>query len=115
MLDESQITQVLINLMRNAAESMPNGGEITISSRRNGDMAEIAVKDTGTGIPPEVMDRIFSPFFTTKPNGTGLGLAVSRKIVDDHGGRMSVSSKRGEGTVFTISLPIRKEAGNGRS
>ncbi|MCX7803600.1 MAG: ATP-binding protein [Planctomycetota bacterium] len=111
MIDETQISQVLINLIQNAADSMPAGGELSISSRRKEDMAEMSVADTGVGIPPELMDRIFSPFFTTKQNGTGLGLAVSKKIIDDHGGRVMVSSERGKGTQFVIHLPLKGRAG----
>ncbi len=107
MIDETQISQVLINLIQNAMDSMPAGGELSVSSRRREEMAEVSVKDTGVGIPPEVMDKIFSPFFTTKQNGTGLGLAVSKKIIDDHGGRMNLYSEIGKGTEFVILLPLR--------
>jgi len=109
-LDENQFLQVITNLLRNAADSMPNGGALTLRTRRDGQMALLQVIDTGTGIPPGLMERIFSPFFTTKASGTGLGLAVSRKIVDDHGGRVEVQSKLGEGTTFSIYLPLHRPA-----
>jgi signal transduction histidine kinase len=109
-LDENQFLQVITNLLRNAADSMPNGGALTLRTRRDGQMALLQVTDTGTGIPPDLMERIFSPFFTTKASGTGLGLAVSRKIVDDHGGRVEVQSKLGEGTTFSIYLPLHRPA-----
>jgi signal transduction histidine kinase len=86
-------------------EAMPQGGGITIRTRgeRRGIFVEVA--DTGQGITPEHLNQIFNPFFTTKEKGTGLGLAVSLKILNDHNGEMLVSSCQGEGSVFTIRLP----------
>ncbi len=107
--DPHQIRQVLINLMKNALEAMPDGGKLTISSWRDGDYIKISVVDTGIGISPEVTEKIFDPFFTTKKRGTGLGLAVSRKIIEDHGGEISIQSKEGKGTTVTITLPIKLE------
>jgi signal transduction histidine kinase len=96
---------VLINLIKNAVEAMPQGGTITIRTRgeRRGILVE--VKDTGQGITQEHLNEIFNPFFTTKEKGTGLGLAVSLKILNDHNGELLVSSQVGEGSVFTVRLP----------
>jgi len=107
--DPAQLRQVIINLVKNAAEAMPEGGRITITSRLSGDTAEIAVRDTGPGLPPDQLKRIFNPFFTTKEKGTGLGLSVCYRIMQDHQGDIRVKSEPGEGCVFTLSLPAREE------
>ncbi|GMV82781.1 MAG: hypothetical protein AMXMBFR7_39650 [Planctomycetota bacterium] len=106
--DESQLLQVLHNLIRNAGDSMPQGGAMVLKTSREGDLAMVVVQDTGCGIPPEVRDRMFSPFVTTKPDGTGLGLAVTKKIVDDHGGTIRCESTPGQGTTFLIGLPLHR-------
>ena len=103
--DPDQIKQVLINLVKNAMEAMPHGGMITIRTRRERGGILVEVKDTGQGITPEHLKEIFHPFFTTKEKGTGLGLAVSLKILNDHNGELLVSSRVGEGSVFTVRLP----------
>lgn len=103
--DPDQIKQVLINLVKNAMEAMPQGGCITIRTRGERQGIFVEVVDTGQGITPEHLNEIFNPFFTTKEKGTGLGLAVSLKILNDHNGEMLVSSCLGEGSVFTIRLP----------
>ena len=103
--DPDQIKQVLINLVKNAMEAMPQGGMITIRTRGEGRGIFVEVKDTGPGITPEHLNEIFNPFFTTKEKGTGLGLAVSLKILNDHNGELLVSSQVGEGSVFTVRLP----------
>jgi signal transduction histidine kinase len=105
--DESQVLQVLHNLVRNAGDSMPKGGALNLKTGREGDMVYVTVTDCGSGISPEVLERLFEPFFTTKPDGTGLGLAVSRKIVDDHGGKIEVQSQVNKGTTFRVMLPIQ--------
>jgi signal transduction histidine kinase len=105
--DENQVMQVLHNLIRNAADSMPGGGALAIRTAREGDNVCLTVQDSGSGIPPEVQERLFDPFFTTKPDGTGLGLAVSKKIIDDHGGHIEVKSIVGKGTTFRILLPAQ--------
>jgi signal transduction histidine kinase len=117
LLDSGQIRQVLLNLIRNAAEAMPDGGPIAVSARRLRDPAhelpriEIAVQDAGSGIPPDLAGRIFEPFFTTKTRGTGLGLAIARQIVADHGGTLQWEPAPGGGTIFRVILP--PAAGNG--
>jgi two-component system, NtrC family, sensor histidine kinase HydH len=104
-LDPDQIKQVLINLIKNALEAMPQGGSLTVRTRGNTRGIFVDVEDTGTGIPPEHLNEIFNAFFTTKEKGTGLGLAVSLKILNDHNGELLVSSRLGEGTVFSVRLP----------
>lgn len=104
----SQINQVLLNLITNAAQAMDDGGTLTLVSRRSGDQVEVDVTDTGSGISDEVMPKIFDPFFTTKPvgEGTGLGLSIVHKIVQSHGGSIKVRTAAKKGTTFTISFPI---------
>ena len=114
--DPHQIEQVLINLVQNAAESMEAGGTITLRARPGkarlaGAMQAVVlldVCDTGKGIPPDVKKRMFDPFFTTKDEGTGLGLAVSLRIVEKHGGTIECRSEVNRGTMFTVLLPLTK-------
>ncbi len=118
--DRNQLQQVLLNLALNACAAMPEGGRMTISTRTSEGEIHMALADTGCGIPPEDMDKIFDPFFTTKPvgEGTGLGLSVSHGIVDRHGGRIEAESRVGQGTTFTIVLPVKdttSESGSGFS
>lgn len=111
-LDFPQMKQVLVNLIKNASEAMPAGGTITLSVQRRPPHLEIAVADTGEGMTPDVMDNIFTPYFTTKSKGSGLGLAISRNIVRAHHGELEVDSRPGRGSVFTITLPLAEsEAG----
>lgn len=110
MVDINQMKQVLINLLTNAIDAMPQGGVVSVTERRQNDRVEIIVSDAGTGIPPQHRDRIFEPFFTTKPGvtGTGLGLSVSYGIIERHHGSIRVDSAPGVGTTFTVSLPVAK-------
>ncbi len=105
-----QVKQVMLNLVNNAVDACEEGGgTITVGTSVDDDgNVRIAVRDTGKGIPPEILSRVFEPFVTTKPadKGTGLGLSVSRSIVKRHGGRITVSSEPGKGSVFTVILPI---------
>ncbi len=110
LLDPNQIKQVLINLTKNALEAMPDGGELFIGTARDGDFVQIEIKDTGRGIPEEVMKKLFHPFFSTKAKGTGLGLAVSYKLVQDHGGEITVWSAPDQGARFTVRLPLKGSA-----
>jgi signal transduction histidine kinase len=110
-IDESQIVQVLVNLITNAVQSMQEGGTLFMATRwgSGGDSVEIKVMDTGKGIPPEFLPHIFDPFFSTKgEGGTGLGLSVSYGIIKNHNGDIRVESKVGVGTTFTIELPVYK-------
>lgn len=108
LLDAGRMKQVFLNLITNATHAMPRGGTLTVTSKRVGDEVAVRVADTGEGISAEHLSRIFDPFFTTKPvgQGTGLGLSVSQSIVQDHGGRIEVASRPGEGSTFTVWLPI---------
>ncbi|KVM68184.1 histidine kinase [Burkholderia ubonensis] len=107
----SQLNQVFMNLLVNAAQAIPGRGVITIRTTSDGDHVTIVISDTGKGMPPDVMRRIFDPFFTTKPvgQGTGLGLSVSHGIVERHRGVIDVTSEPGRGSTFSIRLPIRHE------
>jgi signal transduction histidine kinase len=102
-----QVVQVLVNLLANAGQATSASGTVRISTRREGDLMRIAIQDTGVGMSPETMKRLFQPFFTTKApgSGTGLGLAVAHGIVTSHGGRIEVESRPGEGSCFTLFLP----------
>ena len=106
--DRRQMEQVLGNLVINACQAMSTGGELTITARQEQGMIAIAVKDTGVGISPENMKRLFEPLFTTKAKGIGLGLAVSQKLAEANGGRIEVESEPGVGSTFTLVLPLNK-------
>ena len=104
--DPQQVHQVLLNLLKNALEAMPRGGELTITSRVKGAKVEISIADTGEGMSPEVAGNIFQPYYTTKAKGTGLGLAICQNIVQEHGGCIFADSAPGRGATFTIQLPV---------
>jgi len=109
----SQINQVFLNLITNAAQALaPANGEITLTTRPDKGGVAVEVADNGKGIPPEVLPKIFDPFYTTKEagKGTGLGLSISYKIVEQHGGRIEVDSEVGKGTKFTVWLPLKPPA-----
>jgi signal transduction histidine kinase len=106
---ESQLKQVFLNLILNAAEAMAAGGTLTISACSEGGYVQVEFSDTGPGLPPEIQERLFEPFFTTKADGSGLGLAVSHEIVANHGGALTVQSLPGEGATFTVRLPVSGE------
>jgi len=108
--DFNQLVQVFINLIVNAIQAMSEGSKLTISTSDDGDWVRVSVRDTGCGIPPENMDKLFTPFFTTRGEvkGVGLGLAVSYGIVERHGGRIDVRSEVGKGSTFTVVLPAYK-------
>jgi len=108
-IDPDQIQQVLVNIITNAVQAMPEGGKLTIGAREKDKFLEVEVTDTGCGIPQEAMDKIFDPLFTTRAKGIGLGLAVCKSIIDRHEGNIAVKSKGGEGTTFTIKLPLKAE------
>jgi two-component system, NtrC family, sensor kinase len=105
MLDEAQIRQVIHNLVRNARQSMPEGGTVRLSARQSEGGVQVSVEDEGDGIADEVREHLFEPFFTTRERGTGLGLALSRHIVETHRGTIRCEAGQPRGTVFTISLP----------
>src|SRR4029077_1285947 len=103
--DGDLICQVLLGLLANAAEAAPTGGEVALGAVAADGTVELAVADSGPGVPPDLRARIFEPFFTTRPHGTGLGLAVARQIVEAHGGRLEVGEGAGGGARFTVRLP----------
>jgi two-component system NtrC family sensor kinase len=107
LVDASQMRQCLINLVRNAADAVTTkgGGHVTLRTRRLGARIAIQVADDGVGIAPDVLPRLFDPFFSTKEGGSGLGLALTKQIVKDHGGDLKVESVVGRGTTFTVSVP----------
>ncbi len=106
-IDTDQIRQVLVNLITNAVQAMPEGGKLAIAARQKDSFMEVEVADTGCGIPEEVRGKLFEPLYTTKAKGIGLGLAVCKSIVDRHGGHIEVESSVGKGTSFTIKLPLK--------
>jgi len=108
-IDPPQMQQVLSNLVINARHAMPEGGTITIAAEAEGDSVSLSVIDEGTGMPPEIVDRIFDPLFTTKRSGTGLGLAVAQQIVARHHGSIRVRSTLGKGATFQVLLPLSRE------
>lgn len=107
IVDQTQMKQVFLNLIKNAAESMTQGGTLTLETMMEDEYVKIDISDTGEGMTPEVMQNIFVPFFTTKVEGTGVGLAVSQKIIDDHNGFIKIKSALHEGSTFSVFLPIK--------
>ena len=104
--DATLVESVVLNLLLNGYEAMSSGGTLVVRTRRNGSMAQIEVADSGIGIKKDQLENIFNPFFTTKPDGVGLGLAMVSKFVDSHGGKITVTSRAGEGATFRVSLPL---------
>jgi signal transduction histidine kinase len=104
-----QLKQVFLNLVVNAMEAMPNGGTLTVKTSEKADLVQVSVIDTGSGIGADILPHIFNPFFTTKADGTGLGLAVSYTIIEGHGGEIAVDSKPGSQTEFTVQLPFTRQ------
>ncbi|MGO8671022.1 MAG: GAF domain-containing protein [Capsulimonadaceae bacterium] len=112
-IDKTQIEQVVRNIIINAAQAMPEGGKLTVRTHHfvDQDIVDVQFIDTGVGIPAVKLEKIFTPFFTTKTKGTGLGLSIARKIVDTHGGRLTARSTLGEGSVFVMQLPVHPHIG----
>ncbi|WP_084219957.1 ATP-binding protein [Jeotgalibacillus soli] len=108
--EENQLKQVLLNLYKNAADAMPDGITISLQNKKIMQLGEpfvsIAITDTGVGIPEEIINRIGDPFFTTKEKGTGLGMMITKKIIQDHNGSLDISSKVGQGTTISLTLPL---------
>lgn len=105
-LDQEQIERVFQNLIQNAIQAMPKGGKLIIHTSKHDDSVEIAFLDTGAGIPQENVPKLFTPLFSTKAKGVGLGLSICKQIIEDHGGNIMVTSKENEGSIFTVKLPI---------
>jgi signal transduction histidine kinase len=114
--DERKVKQIVLNLLSNAVKFTPDGGRVDVDARMNGEAVEIAVKDTGVGIAPHDQEAVFEEFrqvgrdYTTKQEGTGLGLALTRRFVELHGGKISLKSAPGKGSTFTFSLPLNRQA-----
>jgi signal transduction histidine kinase len=106
--DPAQLRIVFSNLIRNARDAMPNGGRLTIRAAAEDDTAAVTVEDTGSGIAPEHIARVMEPLFTTKARGIGLGLAITRAIIEKHRGQISVRSEPGTGTTFVVKLPAAR-------
>jgi len=109
LADKQLLKQALMNLFLNAVEAMPGGGFLTVLLARHGDMAEIEIQDTGRGIAPEHKQRIFQLFFTTRPGGSGIGLASAFRTVQLHNGNIEFESEVGRGTTFRIELPLARQ------
>jgi signal transduction histidine kinase len=104
--DRDQLRQLLLNLLSNAYQAMPDGGRVSVGAQSTGGLVRLSVSDTGAGVPNDVQKRLFEPFFTTKARGIGLGLAVSKRVVDAHHGDIIVESTVGEGSTFRVTLPV---------
>lgn len=104
--DQHSIRQLILNLVRNGLDAMPNGGTITITTRTAGDKVFLSIEDTGIGIPPEIRDKLGTPFFTTKECGTGLGLAICYRIIQRHGATLTLESEPNKGTIFTVGFML---------
>jgi PAS domain S-box-containing protein len=111
LIDSDKIKRVIVNLITNAFEAMPDGGILTIVSKEVKGCLELSIADNGTGIPDEKMDRLWTPFVTTKAKGIGLGLPICKRILDAHNGQILCESKKGNGATFTLILPIVETAG----
>jgi signal transduction histidine kinase len=106
---ENHMKQVFINIIKNAIEAMPSGGEITVEVEQTDSQVIVSITDQGFGIPEEHLTKIGEPFYSTKQTGTGLGLAITQKIIESHGGTIKISSRLGEGTTFVVMLPLLSE------
>jgi two-component system NtrC family sensor kinase len=103
--DPDLLHRAISNLVLNAMDAMPHGGTLTLRTCQQGELSYVEVCDTGTGLTAEECERLFTPYYTSKPHGTGLGLAIVQSVISDHGGRISVRSESGSGTTFVIELP----------
>jgi signal transduction histidine kinase/putative methionine-R-sulfoxide reductase with GAF domain len=114
LMDREQMKQVILNLLLNAVQAMPKGGHLKLEGKISEDdgWIKLSVKDSGVGIPDEDLDRLFDPFFSTKEGGIGLGLSIAHRIIDQHNGKIEVESGPGNGTLFTVWLPIHNESMN---
>jgi signal transduction histidine kinase len=109
MLDPTAFKQAILNLLVNARQAMPSGGELVVRLQRSGNWAEVTVTDTGHGMLPHALERCWDEYWSDKKNGSGLGLPTARRIIEEHGGTISVLSEHGRGTSFTIHLPLMVE------
>ena len=104
--DAERLRQAVLNLVINAMQAMPGGGELTVAARRQAEAVDIVVKDTGVGMERATLARALEPFFTTRPNGTGLGLAIVREVAEAHAARLTIQSRPGRGTTVRLTLPL---------
>ena len=104
--DPSQVKQALLNLILNAHEAMPEGGKLTVSLKPDGEFVRVEVTDSGMGMPEEILDKVFKPFFSTKKDGTGLGLTLVKRIMEEHDGKIEIDSRQGQGTTVSLLFPI---------
>jgi two-component system sensor histidine kinase AtoS len=111
LADPAQLQQVFLNLMLNAVETMPDGGTVKVKTFHDIgiDAVQVEISDTGPGLGEEIIDKIFTPFYTTKPRGTGLGLAICKSLVEQHGGTMRAGNDPEGGARFTVTLPVEQE------
>ena len=109
MVDPTFMKRVFTNLFTNALQAMPDGGRLTIRAHKTEEAVSISVEDTGVGIPEEKLDKIFTPLFTTKSKGIGLGLSICKRLLEAQGGSITVKSQVGKGSTFTLKIPIKKE------
>ncbi|MBE7558124.1 GHKL domain-containing protein [bacterium] len=109
--DEEKLRRAFINLIRNALEAMPAGGELAIRLEQGEDHVTLCFDDTGEGIPPEALDKVFEPYFTTKARGTGLGLFMVRNVIEEHRGEVEIESRPGAGTSVRVTLPVVEREG----
>jgi len=108
--DGRRLKEALINLVSNAIEATPNGGKVALRLRNGGNALVLEVRDTGRGIAPDDLERIGTSFFTTRANGTGLGVVLAQGVINQHGGTLAYSSALGHGTTATITLPVKPQA-----
>jgi two-component system sensor histidine kinase HydH len=106
MVDVGKMIRIFVNLIKNAIDAMPKGGTLEIRSSQKSDKVEFAFIDKGTGISEESMAKLFTPLFTTKAQGMGFGLAICKRVVEAHGGKITVESVVDKGTTFTVTLPV---------
>lgn len=108
--DKNQLGQVMLNLLKNAIQAMPDGGTLSVISLKSGKQVAINIADTGEGIDQDDLDKVFEPFYSTKAQGTGLGLALCKKIVEEHGGTIAIKSIRSNGTTVTMTFPSSRRS-----
>ena len=109
--DKNQMKRVFLNLTSNALQAMENGGTLTVSTKTANGFVEVSFKDTGAGIAKENMKKLFTPLFTTKAKGMGMGLPICKKFVESHGGSIEVETEEGKGSTFRVKLPLSQENG----
>jgi signal transduction histidine kinase len=115
-MDNERLTQAFINIMKNGMQAMGQGGILRVETHSLNDHVEVVISDSGSGIPPEQMEKIFNYYYTTKDKGVGLGLPIAHRIIEAHGGQLKVESRVGFGTKVTVALPVERkgEAGSGQ-